>query len=121
MKEELDKLKKEVEELKSWKKSLEMSSSIPLNIDQAYRERFKDIKKYILYAGSFTTLGGDNSESITGLTGVLTTDIAIVTLQVAGSTPRTITTAVCSADRIDIVFSGNPSTDHIVNYVAIRP
>lgn len=35
-----DKLKKEVEELKAWKKSLEASHSIPLNVDQAIRARF---------------------------------------------------------------------------------
>lgn len=37
---ELQQLKKELEELKAWKKSLEMSQSIPLNIDQAFRKRF---------------------------------------------------------------------------------
>ena len=33
-------LTREIEELKNWKASLEKSSSIPLNIDQAFRERF---------------------------------------------------------------------------------
>lgn len=38
--EDLEQIKKELEELKAWKKSLEFSHSIPLNIDQAFRERF---------------------------------------------------------------------------------
>jgi len=37
---ELETLKKEVAELKAWKASLESSQSIPLNIDQAFRDRF---------------------------------------------------------------------------------
>jgi len=35
-----EQLKRELEELQRWKKSLESSSSIPLNIDQAFRARF---------------------------------------------------------------------------------
>lgn len=36
---ELEQLKKEIEELKVWKRSLEASHSIPLNVDQALRAR----------------------------------------------------------------------------------
>ena len=36
---ELEQLKKEVSDLKAWKASLERSSSIPLAIDQSFRER----------------------------------------------------------------------------------
>jgi len=39
-KNEIENLKREIEELKTWKKSLEASHSIPLNIDQSFRERF---------------------------------------------------------------------------------
>jgi len=35
----MDDLKKEVEELKAWKRSMESSRSIPLNVDQALRLR----------------------------------------------------------------------------------
>ena len=57
-------LKRELEELKVWKSNMERSSSIPLNIDQAFRERF--------LSGSSAVLGVD--EGGTGaatLTGVL--------------------------------------------------
>lgn len=40
---ELQLLKKEIEDIKNWKRSLEMSHSIPLNIDQSFRARFKNI------------------------------------------------------------------------------
>ena len=49
---ELQLLKKEVDELKAWKASLEMSHSIPLNIDQAFRARFSS-------SGSVITDSGD--------------------------------------------------------------
>lgn len=37
---EIELLKREIAELKRWKASLEMSSTIPLNIDQSFRKRF---------------------------------------------------------------------------------
>lgn len=37
---EVELLKKQVKELQDWKKSLEASHSIPLRVDQAFRERF---------------------------------------------------------------------------------
>lgn len=42
---------KRIEELEKWKASLEMSHSIPLNIDQSFRKRF--------LSGSTITDGGD--------------------------------------------------------------
>ena len=48
MQEELEKrieaLEKENQELQDWKKSLERSSSIPLQIDQSFRERFREYR-----------------------------------------------------------------------------
>ena len=35
-----EELKKQIDDLLAWKKSLEASYSIPLNIDQAFRSRF---------------------------------------------------------------------------------
>ena len=43
MNEDYAQMKRDLEELKDWKKSLENSSSIPLNIDQSFRARFVDI------------------------------------------------------------------------------
>ena len=40
MNNELEQLKRELQELKDWKKSLEASHSIPLNIHQAFTARF---------------------------------------------------------------------------------
>src|SRR3990167_8104988 len=41
LKQRLEKLERENQELKSWKQSLESSHSIPLSIDQAFRARFQ--------------------------------------------------------------------------------
>ena len=42
---ELEILKREIEELKAWKRSMERSSTIPLPVDQAVRERFPFLQK----------------------------------------------------------------------------
>ena len=74
---------------------------------------------YPLAAGTFTTVGGDATESIP-VTGALVTDIAMVTLRVAGGTPRTILTAIPAANAITVTMSGDPSTDHVLQYVLFR-
>lgn len=67
-----------------------------------------------------TTAGGGASEAITA-TGVLATDVALVTVNTVGGTPVTITTAACTADTVTVVCSADPSTDHIFNVAVIRP
>lgn len=73
----------------------------------------------VVAAGKFTTLGGDASEAITA-TGALSTDIAIVTVQTAGGTPRSIVSAVPAANAVNVTLSGDPSTDHILSWVVLR-
>ena len=50
----------------------------------------------IVYAGEATTAGGDANESL-AVSGVLATDLVLVMLHTAGSTPRTILSAVAAA------------------------
>jgi hypothetical protein len=73
----------------------------------------------VKFSGEFTTVGGDANETIT-VTGALATDIVLVNLHTVGATPRTILTASASADQIDVVMSGDPSTDHVLSYVVLR-
>lgn len=73
----------------------------------------------VVYAGEFTTEGGDTTETI-AVTGVLATDLVHVTLHTAGATPVTIVSASASADQIDVVTSANPSTDHVLTYSVLR-
>lgn len=73
----------------------------------------------IVAAGEFTTVGGDADETIT-VTGALATDIVIVNVHTAGSTPRTVVDASASAGQIDVDMSGDPSTDHVLSYVVLR-
>lgn len=54
---ELQLLKQEVEALKAWKRSLESSHSIPLNIDQSFRARL------IKNSGSLLTTSGKSATS----------------------------------------------------------
>lgn len=73
----------------------------------------------IIFAGIHTTAGGAAAEDIT-LTGALATDVVVVTLHTAGATPRTIASAVTATDKATVTFSGDPSTDHLVNYIVTR-
>ena len=75
--------------------------------------------KKAIFAGTHTTVGGSASETKT-ITGLLSTDIVLVSLRQKGATPRTILTAAPTADTLTLVFSGDPSTDHKVDYVIYR-
>lgn len=74
---------------------------------------------YVLNAGTFTTLGGDANEAIT-VTGATASDIAIVSIKTKGATPRTIVAAAATTDAINVIMSGDPSTDHVLYYILLR-
>lgn len=67
-----------------------------------------------------TTVGGAAAEDV-AIVGVLPTDVVVVTLHTAGSTPRTISKAEAGTDEVTITFSGDPAADHIVNIFVTRP
>lgn len=69
--------------------------------------------------GIFTTAGGDATESIP-VTGVVAGDIAIVTVKTAGATPRSIVAAAATTGAITVTLSGDPSTDHVLQYIVLR-
>lgn len=73
----------------------------------------------IKYAGKFTTVGGAAAEDQT-LSGVVAGDVVLVSLQTAGSTPRTILSAIPATNKISYVFSGDPAADHVVSYMVLR-
>lgn len=74
----------------------------------------------VKFAGTFTTAGGDASESIT-VTGAAASDIVVVTVKTAGGTPRSIVAATAAANAINVTLSGDPSTDHVLQYLVYRP
>jgi hypothetical protein len=73
----------------------------------------------VKYAGTFTTLGGDATETIT-VTGAAATDFVFVQLWQVGGTPRTVLTAVPTTNTVTVTFSGDPSTDHKLFYQVLR-
>lgn len=73
----------------------------------------------IVYSGSFTTLGGDASETIS-VSGMLSTDRAFVVVHTAGATPRSIVAAAAANNQINVTMSDDPSTDHVLCYQVIR-
>ena len=73
----------------------------------------------VVYAGEFTTAGGDTDETIS-VSGVVATDLVHVTLHTAGATPVTIIDASAGTDQIDVDMSADPSTDHVLTYSVLR-
>jgi hypothetical protein len=72
-----------------------------------------------VFGGTFTTLGGDATESIT-VTGATGTDLVSVLVKTAGATPRTVNAATATTNAITVTMSGDPSTDHVLQYVVFR-
>jgi len=83
-------------------------------------EAVTSIANYSIFAaGAFSTAGGDANESISA-PGATSSDLAFCQLQTKGSTPRTILTAKSKTDGIDVVLSGDPSTDHVIVWQVLR-
>lgn len=91
----------------------------PINSTNGYKVNGTAMSHYVYAAGEFTTAGGDTDETIT-VTGVVATDIVLVTMHTAGATPVTIVDASASAGQIDVDMSADPSTDHVLSYVVLR-
>jgi predicted RecA/RadA family phage recombinase len=73
----------------------------------------------IVAAGEATTAGGAAAEDIT-ISGVVATDLCLVTIHTVGSTPRVIVTSLAAAGKITVTFADDPSTDHVVTYIVLR-
>jgi len=73
-----------------------------------------------IYSALTTTTAGSATLALT-ISGIAVGDIPIVTINTVGATPRTITTAkVTATDTLTVVFSGDPSTDHVLNIAIHR-
>ncbi len=73
----------------------------------------------VVFAAKYTTVGGSATEAAT-VSGVLASDIVIASLDTKGGTPKTLLTAAPTSNTITFVFSGDPSTDHVVAYQVLR-
>jgi len=73
----------------------------------------------VKYGGTFTTAGGDAAEAI-AVAGVAATDVVMVSVKTAGATPRSIVAATAATNAINVTMSGDPSTDHVLQYVVYR-
>lgn len=73
----------------------------------------------VKFAGKHNSIGGSATEALI-VSGVLSTDFVVATLQTQGVTPRTVLTVAPTTDTITFVYSGDPSNDHIVTYTVMR-
>ncbi len=75
----------------------------------------------VVAAGSHTTTGGAATEDIE-VTGMLQTDVPIVTVQDNGTNNVTLleSKAKAGGGNITCTFSGNPGADTIINYIVLR-
>jgi len=55
-------------------------------------------------SASFTTVGGSAAE----------------TIRTVGSSPQTIVSAAVTTDTLTVTFSGDPSNDHVIDYMIVR-
>ena len=103
MNEELNNLRIELEELKSWKRSLERSSSIPLAIDQAFRERFKSKIVTIKAILNFGEVAAQSSADLTvSLGGAKINDPVVVSGNDAISSGIILTGRVATANVVTV-------------------
>lgn len=72
----------------------------------------------IKFAGQHTTTA--SVTNAIAVAGALSTDLAFVQMVDDGTNSVTVVQAVMTADTLTITFSGDPSTDAIVNYEIIR-
>lgn len=73
----------------------------------------------VVLSGTFTTLGGDANEAITA-TGAVAGDLVLMNIKTAGGTPRSIVSAVAATNAVNVVLSGDPSTDHVLQWYVLR-
>jgi len=71
--------------------------------------------------GTHTTLGGDANETIS-VPGAVASDVVCVTVKshLGGGPIRSVTKAAASSGQIDVVLSGDPTADHVLQYVVFR-
>jgi hypothetical protein len=74
----------------------------------------------VKFAGKHTTTGGSATEAFTVTGVVAATDIVIASMTTATGTPRTLLTTALTDNTITCVFSGDPSTTHVVSYQVLR-
>jgi hypothetical protein len=73
----------------------------------------------LLLAGQHKTTGGHATEKIP-LPGLLPNDIVQVMVAGSGKTPCTVQSATPGTGSLQVVFSGDPTTDHLLHYVVYR-
>lgn len=80
----------------------------------------KSASSHIIASGFHTTVGTAAFEDIT-VTDVLATDVAIVVIKTQGAGARILLSMAAGVDKITITFDADPSTDHVVSYLVVRP
>lgn len=73
----------------------------------------------VKFAAQVTTTGGSATQTIT-VTGAAGTDLVFAQCKTQGATPRTILSAAATSNTVTIIWSGDPSTDHVVYYQVLR-
>ena len=116
MEEKLLQLERKLNELQDWKNSLERSSTIPLAIDQAFRERFREYK--ILFGQDLLDFSSVNAGSAGTKTinviGARVNDPCLVSPQLAiSSNTGRIFQAYCASDGVVTIQFDNQTGSSI--------
>lgn len=86
------------------------SGNATLNVDASH---------LVMFAGEFTTAGGDASEQAS-VSGVLDTDIIIACIKDNGTNNVTLLQSAAGEDVIDFTLSADPGTDCVISYQVLR-
>ncbi len=69
----------------------------------------------VKYGGTHTTAGGDADEVIVA-TGAVAGDLVSVSVRTLGTGSRSVIAAVADTDAINVTMSGDPSTNHVLEW-----
>jgi phosphopantothenate synthetase len=75
--------------------------------------------KVIVAAAQATSVGGAAAEDFT-VSGMLATDVCIVTLNDNGTNNVTVTQAKPASGKITVTFSADPGADAVISYIVMR-
>ena len=74
----------------------------------------------IVHTSLTTTAGGAAAEAIT-VSGVAATDVALAVIKDDGTNNVSIVSVACTTDTVTVTFSGDPSSDAVINLIVLRP
>jgi len=91
----------------------------PVSSENGFIAGGETISHVVVFAAQATTAGGAAAEAIT-VTGLAATDLVFAQIKDNGTSNVTLLQAVPTANTLTLTFSGDPGSDTVVYYQALR-